>query len=85
MSEDWVLEGTGVDKIPTEDKLILSYEEDLWEVPPIEYRDLSITDKTLLALDIYDMIPPEQLSEEVQEAILEAIDETERRLYGPRS
>lgn len=83
-SEQYPLET--LDKIPTEDKLLLSYEEELWEeVPPVEnWRELAPEERLLLNVEILDMIPEEQRTDEVIEAISEAIAETERRLCEPR-
>jgi len=83
MGQSWKLEGEPADKISTEDKIILSYEEGLWDTPP-EWKELAPEERLLLSLDIENMIPPEQLTEEIQEAILETIKETEKRLCGPR-
>ena len=75
-----------LDKIPMEDKIIISYEDELWdEVIPLEpWRELAPEERLLLNIDILNMVPEEQQSEEVREAISEAIAETERRLCDPR-
>ncbi len=78
-----------LDKIPTEDKIDISYEYDLWEegdsLLPIEpWRELAAEEKLLLNMEIIDMVPEEQITEEIRDAISEAITETERRLCEPR-
>ncbi len=84
-SEQYPLET--LDKIPMEDKSTISHEEALWydiDGDPIEWRELAPEERLLLCIDILDSIPEEQRTEEVMEAIGEAISETERRLCEPR-
>jgi hypothetical protein len=97
---DWTLpdpQEVLVDKIPTEDKIEISYEQGLWvdgeriiwdedePIRPIElWRELAPEERLLLNIEILDMVPEEQLTEEVREAISEAIAETERMLCEPR-
>ncbi len=84
-SEQYSLET--LDKVPMEDKLIISHEEALWydiDGDPIEWRELATEERLLLYIDIIDMVPEEQLTDEVRDAISEAIDATERRLCEPR-
>jgi len=89
---DWTLpdpEEVLVDKIPTEDKIEISYEYGLWDdgepIRPIEnWRELAPEERLLLNIDILDMIPEEQLTDEIRDAISEAIAETERMLCEPR-
>ena len=87
---DWTLpdpQETLVDKIPTEDKLIISHEDSLWydiDGDPIEWREMAPEERLLLYIQIIDMVPEEQRTEEVRDAISEAIFETERRLCEPR-
>lgn len=75
-----------LDKMPTEDKIILSEEEDLWyfNSPREEWRELALEERLLLYMDIIAMVPEEQITQEVREAITEAIAETERILLQPR-
>jgi hypothetical protein len=90
--DDWTLpdpEEVLVDKIPTEDKIEISYDYDLWDegepIRPIEnWRELAPEERLLLNIDILNMVPEEQLTDEVREAIGEAIAETERMLCEPR-
>ncbi|KKM96591.1 hypothetical protein LCGC14_1176440 [marine sediment metagenome] len=94
-SEQYPLET--LDKAPTEDKIDISNEYGLWvggeeiiwdgdePIRPIEsWRELAPEERLLLYIEILDMIPEEQLTEEVREAISEAITETERKLCEPR-
>jgi hypothetical protein len=84
---DWTLpdpQEVLIDKIPMEDKLIISYEDDLWDIEPQVWRELAPEERLLLNVDILEMVPEDQRSEEVIEAISEAIVETERRLCEPR-
>ena len=94
-SEQYPLET--LDKMPTEDKIEISYEEGLWvdgeliswdekePIRPIEpWRELAPEERLLIAIFAVDMVPEEQQTEEVREAISEAIAETERRLCEPR-
>ena len=89
---DWTLpdpEEVLVDKIPTEDKIEISYEYSLLDdgepIRPIEnWRELAPEERLLLNIDILDMIPEEQLTDEIRDAISEAIAETERMLCEPR-
>ncbi len=86
-----------LDKISTEDKIEISYEQGLWidgsliswdedePIRPIEpWRELAPEERLLLNIEILDTIPEEQLTEEVRDAISEAIAETERMLCEPR-
>ena len=78
-----------LDKIPTEDKIDISYEYNLWkegeDLGPIEpWRELAPEERLLLYMEILSMVPDEQLTDEVREAISEAITETERSLCEPR-
>ncbi len=78
-----------LDKVPTEDKIDISDEYNLWEdgevLYPVEpWRELASEERLLLYIEIIDMVPEEQLTDEVREAISEAIFETERRLCEPR-
>jgi hypothetical protein len=100
MNQDWILpdpQEVLVDKIPTEDKIEISNKYGLWvdgeqiiwddeePVRPIEpWREMAPEERLLLYMQILDMVPEEQLSEEVREAIGEAIAETERLLCEPR-
>ena len=87
---DWTLpdpQETLVDKIPTEDKLLISHEDSLWydiDGDPIEWREMAPEERLLLYIQIIDMVPEEQRTEEVRDAISEAIFETERILCEPR-
>jgi len=84
-SEQYPLET--LDKMPTEDKLTISHEDSLWydiDGDPIEWRELAPEERLLLKVDILNMIPEEQRTDEVMEAVSEAISETERRLCEPR-
>ena len=97
---DWTLpdpQETLVDKIPLEDKIEISNEYGLWvdgeeiiwdenePIRPIEpWRELAPEERLLLYINILDMVPEEQLTNEIREAISEAIAETERMLCEPR-
>ena len=94
-SEQYPLET--LDKIPMEDKIIISHEEGLWvdgkqitrdddePIHPIElWRELAPEERLLLYIDILDMVPEEQRTDEIRDAISEAIAETERKLCEPR-
>ena len=94
-SEQYPLET--LDKMPTEDKLTISDDEGLWvdgelitwddnePIRPIEpWRELAPEERLLLYIQILDMVPEEQLTDEIRDAISEAIFETERRLCEPR-
>jgi hypothetical protein len=73
-----------LEQMSTEDKITSSYEDDLWEPPPQDWRELASEERLLLKLDILNMLPKEQQTDEVLDAIGEAIVETERRLCEPR-
>jgi len=81
-SEQYPLET--LDKMSTEDKIEISDEYDLWSPPAENWRELAPEERLLLTMDILDLIPEEQCTPEVQEAINEAIAETERRLCEAR-
>ena len=97
---DWTLPDpreTLIDKIPTEDKIEISNEYGLWvggeeiiwdedePIRPIEnWREMAPEERLLLYMHILDMVPEAQLTDEVREAISEAIAETERLLCEPR-
>lgn len=84
-SEQYPLET--LDKIPMEDKLIISHEDSLWydiDGDPIEWRELTSEERLFLYLDILVMIPEKQLTNEIRDAIREAIAETERTICEPR-
>jgi len=90
--KDWTIEQyplETLEKIPTEDKIDISYEYGLWDdgepIHPIEnWRELAPEERLLLNVEILDMVPEEQLTDEIRDAISEAIAETERRLCEPR-
>ena len=97
---DWTLpdpQETLVDKIPIEDKIEISNEYGLWvdgeeiiwdedePIRPIEpWRELAPEERLLLYINILDMIPEEQMTDEIREAISESIAETERSLCERR-
>jgi hypothetical protein len=69
-----------------EDKLILSDEEDLWyfDSPCEDWRELTPEERLLLLAQVVDSVPDVQRTDEVMDAISEAIWETERTLLQPR-
>jgi len=81
-SEQYPLET--LDKMSTEDKIDISNEYDLWDPPAENWRELAPEERLLIAIFVVDLIPEEQRTPEVHEAINEAIAETERRLCEAR-
>jgi len=79
-------EESTLDQMSTEEKIILAGEEGLGSLylPELEWRELDHVERLSLVIDVLELIPEEQRTEEVQEAISEAVSETERALNQPR-